>query len=126
MTVCNQNRVHCPRLLERLVANCSDQESDFCHHAGNLNTTGCTSDLDTDQKQRRRREVGEGDHEPGFCDTCTVSSESNTENKFLFSYMSLEKDDRKEIGHQFEATIKACTFRGRDCSSIRWQNNGLT
>ena len=41
----------------------------------------------------------------------------DAENLFLYYYMSMDAPDRMMIGHQFNDTIKACSFRGKDCAS---------
>ena len=41
----------------------------------------------------------------------------DSENLFLYYYMSMDAPDRMMIGHQFNDTIKACSFRGKDCAS---------
>ena len=41
----------------------------------------------------------------------------NAENLFLYYYMNMDAQDRMMIGHKFEDTIKACSFRGKDCLS---------
>ena len=41
----------------------------------------------------------------------------DAENLFLYYYMDMDAPDREKIGHQLTDLIKACSFRGRDCTS---------
>ena len=41
----------------------------------------------------------------------------DAENLFLYYYMSMDARDRMMIGHHFQDTIKACSFRGKDCTN---------
>ena len=41
----------------------------------------------------------------------------DSENLFLYYYMEMDAPDRKKIGHQLTDLIKACSFRGKDCTS---------
>ena len=41
----------------------------------------------------------------------------DAENLFLYYYMDMDETDRMKIGHQLTDLVKACSFRGRDCTS---------
>ena len=41
----------------------------------------------------------------------------DAENLFLYYYMNMDEPDREKIGHQLTDLIKACSFRGKDCTS---------
>ena len=41
----------------------------------------------------------------------------DAENLFLYYYMDMDEPDREKIGHQLTDLIKACSFRGKDCTS---------
>ena len=42
----------------------------------------------------------------------------DTENTFLFFYMSLSESVRMRVGHQMDSLVVACSFRGRDCNNV--------
>ena len=47
-----------------------------------------------------------------------ATSESvDSESLFLYYYMNMDEPDRMKIGHQLSDLIKACSFRGKDCTS---------
>ena len=37
------------------------------------------------------------------------------EMNFLKQFMTLNEEERKLIGHDFQSLFKSCTFRGKDC-----------
>ena len=51
--------------------------------------------------------------------TAELSEERESENSFLMSYMSLPKEIRIEIGHNYSSFIQSCTFMGQECSNQR-------
>ena len=41
----------------------------------------------------------------------------DAESLFLYYYMDMDAADRMKIGHQLTDLVKACSFRGKDCTS---------
>ena len=97
-----------------------------CTNAGNLTMRGCSNLLPSSATfnvqgpTRRKREAGgEGpsSDDTGAGGLVETPELVDMENLFLYYYMSMDARDRMIIGHQFEDTIKACSFRGKDCTS---------
>ena len=107
-----------------------------CINAGNLTIRGCTelkssllpspaasnSSSETYNGRRKREaEGGEGGQAAGDGDgdggLGPAPALVDAENIFLYYYMSMDAPDRMMIGHQFKDTIKACSFRGKDCTN---------
>ena len=104
-------------------------ETFACTNAANLAIRGCsnllpssaTSDVQgpTTSDTRKKRGVGGGPpSEPTGAGGLGAPPELvDAENLFLYYYLSMDAADRMMIGHQFDDTIKACSFRGKDCTS---------
>ena len=93
-----------------------------------LKSYGCTSDIKEDAPMagRKKRQIlnvrpsqDTAEEEEGNCKTCSVPTYLDTEYTFLQVFMSLEEEERFLIGHNFSGLVKACTFRGRDCTEKR-------
>ena len=56
------------------------------------------------------------DHQYFFPGKGKQSRTTQRELKFLYSYMMLSLDERKQIGHQRQDFIKGCTFGGLECT----------
>ena len=103
-----------------------------CTNAANLTIMGCSNLVPnsassniqepTTRKKRgaggRGAGAGAGAGGPTGTEGLGAAPESvNAENLFLYYYMNMDAQDRMMIGHQFDDTIKACSFRGKDCLS---------
>ena len=104
-----------------------------CINAGNLTIRGCTelkssllpspatstSSPETSSGRRKRGAAGGGGGGQaaggGAGGLGAAPALVDAENIFLYYYMSMDAPDRMMIGHQFQDTIKACSFRGKDC-----------
>ena len=107
-----------------------------CINAGNLTIRGCTelkssllpspatstSSPETSSGRRKRGAAGPaggpagGAGGGGAGGLGAAPALVDAENIFLYYYMSMDAPDRMMIGHQFQDTIKACSFRGKDCT----------
>ena len=109
-----------------------------CTNAGNLTIMGCTelsssllpspaasnsssnSSVQTSSGRRKRGAAGGGGGQAaggGAGGLGAAPALVDAENIFLYYYMSMDSPDRMMIGHQFQDTIKACSFRGKDCTN---------
>ena len=102
-----------------------------CTNAANLTIRGCsnllpgsaTSHVQGLATTRRKRGAGGGggggppSGPTGAGGLGATPALVDAENLFLYYYMSMDAPDRMLIGHQFNDTIKACSFRGKDCAS---------
>ena len=115
-----------------------------CINAGNLTTRGCSdlmpssasSNLQGPSSSRRKRGAGGQGPPPSGSRTESINSSISlfldargtgglgatpesvdAENLFLYYYMDMDEPDREKIGHQLTDLIKACSFRGKDCTS---------
>ena len=106
-----------------------------CINAGNLTIRGCTelkssllpspatSSPETSSGRRKRGAAGPaagpagGAGGGGAGGLGAAPALVDAENIFLYYYMSMDSRDRMMIGHQFQDTIKACSFRGKDCTN---------
>ena len=112
-----------------------------CINAGNLTIMGCTelkssllpspatsnssssSSPETSSGRRKRGAAGPaggpagGAGGGGAGGLGAAPALVDAENIFLYYYMSMDSRDRMMIGHQFQDTIKACSFRGKDCTN---------
>ena len=97
-----------------------------CTNAANLAIRGCsnllpssaTSNVQGPTRKKRGAAAGGPPSGPTGAGGLVETPELvDMENLFLYYYMSMDARDRMMIGHQFEDTIKACSFRGKDCTS---------
>jgi len=138
VTICNQNRVSCENLkIYFALNNCSlsmmggevkwAPDSFACKNAANIAIRGCSSLLpssatsNVEESKRKKRGAARGGAPPsgptGAGGLGAPPELVDAENLFLYYYMSMDARDRMMIGHQFDDTIKACSFRGKDCTS---------
>ena len=68
--------------------------------------------------RRRKRQAVRSQGPPGVCQDCKVPGAIDTENRFLFFYMSLSESVRMRVGHQIDDLVVDCSFRGRDCTDV--------
>ena len=105
VTICNQNRIHCTKLNETIIANCSgDVEKEAIHNCEKLEIIqqeACVT------KEHDSEEEG-GEHDE-------VPSSVDIENTFLYLYMDIDESSRINVGHQREDMIKFCAFKGKIC-----------
>ena len=131
VTVCPLNRVHCHNLGEVLEANaCPTGQTDclITKYSVPLNysdlvafakLTGCKMFGDDDD---------DDDDDDGTLAPITdvngneVDQAFDTENVFLQSYASLDKELREDIGYQFDDFIRGCTFKGYNCRQEMYMN----
>ena len=114
VTFCNHNRINCDRLKENLNTFDNDTNNILLE----LQNLACQDEPVPSTNIRKRRQTSSSSGmEPPPGET---PSDLLAEYQFLDFFMSLNESVRRTIGHDFISFIKSCTFRGKDCTNIRF------
>ena len=142
VTVCNQNRVDCTRVMELIDLcdqtpdNCSISRPQALDTIKKIKADACPDPQPAaaapapapvpapapspappppSGRKKRQTQPPAGQHKPRQDEMGEVPADIESEYKFLKDFMTLDEAERQLIGHEFDDFVKSCTFRERSC-----------
>ena len=116
------NTLQCTNAGNLTVRGCTDLSSSLLPSAATSDSSSTSSPETSSRRRKRGAAAGGGGGGGGQAagggagGLGAAPALVDAENIFLYYYMSMDSRDRMMIGHQFQDTIKACSFRGKDCA----------